>query len=79
MCFLASSAVHSSPVERSPVAAPQPCFEASEVRVMSTSPRFIELDAVSIELFPSLVEDGHYSIKIPFVVVLKAVVLSRSK
>ena len=48
MCSLISSAIQSLPVEQSLVAAPQPCFEASEVIVMSTSPN-IGLDADSIE------------------------------
>ena len=48
MCSLVSSAIQSLPVEQSLVAAPQLCFEASEVVVISTSPN-IGLDADSVE------------------------------
>ena len=48
MCSLVSSAIQSLPVEQSLVAAPQLCFEASEVIVISTSPN-IGLDADSVE------------------------------
>jgi len=83
MCSLASSAVPSPAVEESTVAATQPCFEALEVRVMCTSPRFIELDAVSIESIHQvssslpLLEMEILASKF-HLLVLRAVVLSRS-
>ena len=59
MCSLASSAVQSPPVEELLVAAPHPCFEASEIMVISTSPRVIGLDADSIESIHHLISSLH--------------------
>lgn len=84
MCSLVSLAAHSSPVEESLVAAPQPCFEASELIVISTSPPLIGSDADWIESIHhlsfslawldrhSLASKFHFS-------VLRAAVLSLSK
>ena len=73
VCSLASSAILSPPVEESLVSAPQPCFEASEVMVISTSPWVIGVDADSTESIHHLSSslawlDRHFGIKVPFVV-----------
>ena len=84
MCSLASSTVQSPPVEESLVAVPHPCFEASEVMVISTSPRFIGLDAVSIDSIHHLSSssawlDMHIVASKFHLLALRAIVLSRSK
>ena len=84
MCCLSSSAVQSPPVEESLVAAPQHCFAASDVMVISTSPRVIGLDADSIELIYQLSSslawlDRHILASKFHLLVLRSVVLSRSK
>ena len=84
MCPFAFSAVQSPPVEESLVAAPPPCFEASEVMVISTSPQVIGLDADSIESIHHLSSspawlDRHILASKFHSLVLRAVVLSRSK
>ena len=84
MCSLASTTVQSPPVEESLVAAPHPCFEASEVMVISTSPRFIGLDAVSIDSIHHLSSssawlDMHIVASKFHLLALRAIVLSRSK